>query len=203
MENAEGPGKFYARKCDVSKEDEVVKAFDYVKQTFKSLSVLVNNAGTILINSIEGKYKQQLRHWKSCKCVCVLTAAETSELDKIISLNLMGPVYCSKQAIKLMKENNNEAYIINMNRYCLGIFELFFFNLNWSLYPIFFSYAGHKVPHRSWFKNQEVHTNVYSPSKFGLTALSEVLINELLGNKIRVTVIFTSLWMCVSFFSPQ
>ncbi|XP_058807538.1 farnesol dehydrogenase-like [Phymastichus coffea] len=142
MKNAEGPGEFHAKKCDVTKEAEVIEAFDYVRRTFKSLSVLINNAGSVNLNTIE--------------------AAETAELSQVIALNFMGPLYCSKQGIKLMKENSDEGHIININ-----------------------SIAGHKVIHPSCLMN--THTNVYSPSKFALTALSEVLTNELLGSKIRVT----------------
>ena len=55
MSKIEGPGEFYAKKCDISQESEVVDAFDWIKDTFGSLQILVNNAGTGKIGKIEGK----------------------------------------------------------------------------------------------------------------------------------------------------
>ena len=39
----------------------------------------------------------------------------------VINVNLMGVLYCTKQAIKLMKENGLEGYIVNINRYLSGL----------------------------------------------------------------------------------
>lgn len=50
------------------------------------------------------------------------------------------------------------------------------------------SIAGLKVVDPDLVPGTKYYTNVYSPSKFGVTALSDVLAKELRGGKIRVTV---------------
>lgn len=55
MSNVQGPGSFHARECDVSKESNVIRVFDYIKKTFTTPHVLVNNAGIARSKSIDGK----------------------------------------------------------------------------------------------------------------------------------------------------
>lgn len=55
MRGIDGPGKFYAKECDVSKEDDVIEVVAYIKKSFGALHILVNNAGMIRMKSIEGK----------------------------------------------------------------------------------------------------------------------------------------------------
>ena len=54
MKAVEGPGKFFAQECDITKEENVVESFRSVKNSFGSLSILINNAGAIKHNTIEG-----------------------------------------------------------------------------------------------------------------------------------------------------
>lgn len=82
---------------------------------------------------------------------------------EVMDVNVMGSVYCTQQALKLMKESGvDDGHIILMN-----------------------SSAGHYVPSVC----PEMF-NVYSVSKHGITALTEALRQELvyLKSKIRVTV---------------
>ena len=55
MNSITGPGKFFAIECDVSKDKDVFDAFHQIRQTFRALHVLVNNAGMIRMKSIEGE----------------------------------------------------------------------------------------------------------------------------------------------------
>ncbi|XP_058795250.1 farnesol dehydrogenase-like [Phymastichus coffea] len=144
MKSVKGPGKFIARECDVSKEKDIDEAFDYVKDTFKTIHILINNAGIVKINTIED--------------------SDLKDMQQVINVNFVALVHCSKRAIKLMKEGGHEAHIININ-----------------------STAGHKVPNVVFPDGKRVDLNVYSPTKFAVTSISEVLTNELLGSKIRVT----------------
>ena len=43
--NKVGPGKMYAFKCDISKEEEVLSLFSFVKEKFGKIHICVNNAG--------------------------------------------------------------------------------------------------------------------------------------------------------------
>ncbi|KAJ0172891.1 hypothetical protein K1T71_011067 [Dendrolimus kikuchii] len=46
--NESNPGKVIFIKCDVSKEDEITKAFNKVVAAFKQIDVLINNAGIMV-----------------------------------------------------------------------------------------------------------------------------------------------------------
>lgn len=86
------------------------------------------------------------------------------ELRKIVDVNLMGTVYCSRAAFHSMK-THDFGYVININ-----------------------SITGHFVP----FPTEDVASyNTYAASKYGVTAFTEVLRQELTcsehKDKIRVT----------------
>lgn len=40
----------------------------------------------------------------------------SADLESVIKVNLIGLLYATKRAIKLMKENQEDAHIINLNR---------------------------------------------------------------------------------------
>ena len=64
MRSTKGPGKFYAKKCDVSQESEVVEVFNWIKNTFGHLHILVNNAGIAKRGTINGiKNYFALSYW--------------------------------------------------------------------------------------------------------------------------------------------
>ncbi|XP_032452124.1 short-chain dehydrogenase reductase 2a-like [Nasonia vitripennis] len=139
MKNAKGPGKFYARECDITDEESVISALNWVMDTLGALNILVNNAGIVTSGKIED--------------------TSSSDIENVFNVNVIGLLYCSKHAIKLMKANENEAQIVNIN-----------------------SVLGHAVlSPRSGF------ANVYPATKFAVRALSETLKNELIDAKIRVS----------------
>lgn len=83
------------------------------------------------------------------------------EINRIINTNLNGAVYCSRESVRLMKKSDGHGMIININ-----------------------STLGLSVPFIEYAKS------VYPATKFALTALSEVLRQELIlqdNLKIRVT----------------
>ena len=55
MSGVKGPGKFCALQCDVANDKEVVETFDYIKKNFKTLHILVNNAGILTMKSTDGR----------------------------------------------------------------------------------------------------------------------------------------------------
>lgn len=86
------------------------------------------------------------------------------ELKRIVDVNLMGTVYCTRAAFKTMK-TRELGYVVNIN-----------------------SITGHFIP----FPTEDVASyNTYAASKFGVTATAEVLRQELtcseFKDKIRVT----------------
>ena len=54
MKTFKGKGKFYAHKCDVSKESDVNETFEWVKNNLNTIHVLVNNAGVLIPGKIIG-----------------------------------------------------------------------------------------------------------------------------------------------------
>ncbi|KAJ8667741.1 hypothetical protein QAD02_009404 [Eretmocerus hayati] len=140
MKSAEGPGKFHAVKCDITKEEDVLAAFDWIKKSLGALNILVNNAGVANHSSVED--------------------TATADLEQVIKVNFMGLLYCSKNAIKLMRETEAEAHIVNIN-----------------------SSLGHALPPREL----GIPFNVYPATKFAGRILMDTLRDELHDSKIRVT----------------
>ncbi|PSN57036.1 Farnesol dehydrogenase [Blattella germanica] len=89
-------GKLHAFRCDVSREEEVKTAFEWVKYNLGGVDILVNNAGCVNHHSlIEGP----MDAWR-----------------EIMDLNVLGLCMCTQQALQIMKENEvNDGHIIHIN----------------------------------------------------------------------------------------
>jgi len=94
---------FFPFRCDVSKEEDVLNLFNYVKTTFKELSILINNAGIAFDGSIlHGKTE----NWKA-----------------MLDTNVLGLCMCTREAFSLIRENEVlsketsgvPGHIININ----------------------------------------------------------------------------------------
>ena len=86
----------------------------------------------------------------------------TEKLNAVIDTNLTGLIHCTRTAYRLIQKSDDYGMIVNMN-----------------------SVLGHIVP----FSN-DPRLNVYVPTKFALTAVSEILRQELIAQnneKVRVT----------------
>lgn len=133
-------GKFYSYQVDITKESEILQAFTWITDNVGPVNVLINNAGVVIPGNL---YNGDTTLWQS-----------------VIDTNLLGVAITSREAIKIMQDNDINGYIININSVC-GQYILDFPNLN-----------------------------MYHASKHGLRAMTEVLRLELarLGSNIRVTV---------------
>lgn len=134
------PGKFHARKADISEEQEILEAFDWITHNIGPISVLVNNAGISLPTTLHN--------------------GDSSIWRKVLDTNVFGLCVATREALRNMRENGIDGHIIHIN-----------------------SINGHQV-------SVLPQSNVYSASKFAVTALTETLRKELvgLGSKIKVTV---------------
>lgn len=132
-------GQFYPVRADVSKEEDILSAFEWTKKNVGPIHILINNAGI-------------------AKCGLLLEGS-TEDWRKILNLNVLGLSIATREAVKNMRENNIDGHIVNIN-----------------------SIFGHGV----FFAGM----NVYPPSKFAVTALTETLRRELnsVGSKIKITV---------------
>lgn len=84
-------------KCDVSSEDQVVDMFKVIKEKFGNLDYLVNNAGTFIDNLIKD--------------------FNIDDFKKVLDINLLGKVICTKQAYPIM---NDGGSIVNISSH-LGV----------------------------------------------------------------------------------
>lgn len=69
--------------CDLSKEDDLIKLGEFIRE--KGIDILVNNAGNYTYCGIED--------------------TEISKLNEILSINLKAPIYLMHSAVPHMKEN--------------------------------------------------------------------------------------------------
>lgn len=84
------------------------------------------------------------------------------KLNAVVDTNFKGLVHCTRLAYQLMKKSDDYGMIININ-----------------------SVLGHTIPFSS-----EPRLNIYAPTKFALTAVSEIMRQELISysnEKIRVS----------------
>lgn len=84
-------------KCDVSKEDEVISLFNIVNDKYGKIDYLINNAGTFIDNLIKD--------------------FNIDDFKKVLDINLLGKVICTKHAYKNM---NNNGSIVNISSH-LGV----------------------------------------------------------------------------------
>ena len=82
IEELEGEG--LALKLDVTKEEEIKKVIQSTKEKFGRIDILVNNAGIFIQKELEDM--------------------DTSEIDKLLSVDLRGVILCIKNIIPEMKE---------------------------------------------------------------------------------------------------
>lgn len=93
--NARNPGSYHPFKCDLTKEEDILAVFAYVKDNFETLHVLVNCAGIVFGEKIiEGN---------------------TANMRKILDVNVLAVAICAREASKLMREHKVRGHIINVN----------------------------------------------------------------------------------------
>ncbi|KAK4879382.1 hypothetical protein RN001_007528 [Aquatica leii] len=88
-------GKLYAFKADVTKESDILNAFDWITNNIGLVHILINNAGV---------YK-----------TADLLDGKTDSWKLILDTNLMGLCIATREAAKIMRENSINGHIIHIN----------------------------------------------------------------------------------------
>ncbi|XP_059612423.1 farnesol dehydrogenase-like [Phlebotomus argentipes] len=135
-------GNLHAVKCDISKEDDIVRVFDWIVKKFNGIDVLINNAGV-------------LRETELIK-------SDNSELIReVIDTNVFGLVFCTREAYKSMEQHGRNSHVVHIN-----------------------SVVGHNI-----IRNLQMpSSNIYAPSKFAVTAITEIHRQEFIRSKHHIKV---------------
>ncbi|XP_033217196.1 farnesol dehydrogenase-like [Belonocnema kinseyi] len=88
-------GAFFPIQCDVSQEEDILKAFSWIEKQLDGVDILINNAG---------------------KCTMDLTIeSSTKNYRQILDVNLIGPAICTREAVRIMRARNSSGHIIYIN----------------------------------------------------------------------------------------
>ncbi|KAH8274277.1 hypothetical protein KR026_003202 [Drosophila bipectinata] len=139
----EKQSRLHAIRCDVSRNEQVSEAFEWIKKHLGAVDVLVSNAGIMATGELSGQDDAE----------AMLATMET---------NVMGGVYCIREAFQSMRERGAEGHVVIVN-----------------------SVAGQQVPNLG---PQLPSLNIYPASKFALTAMNEIYRQEFQRHKTLVRV---------------
>ncbi|GLV42884.1 uncharacterized protein CBL_09964 [Carabus blaptoides fortunei] len=92
---ADKKGKLFAVKCDITKEEDIIKGFQWVAENMGPVHILVNNAGVLRLGT--------------------LTEGKTEDWKQILDTNVLGLCICTREAAKSMKENNIDGHVVHIN----------------------------------------------------------------------------------------
>ncbi|XP_037919683.1 farnesol dehydrogenase-like isoform X1 [Hermetia illucens] len=137
--------RVHALECDITNEENVKSAFKWVEDHLGGTDILINSAGVLY----QG---------------CLSDENSTHHIRNTFDVQIMGTVFCTREAFQSMKRRNFDGHVIHIN----------------SIY-------GHRVPN---LFNMDSHffTN-YSASKYAVTAMNEVYRQEFAnaGTRVKVT----------------
>lgn len=149
-------GELHSFHCDVQREDDVKAAFKWIEEKFGGVDVLINNAGVITQANL-------------------LDADNTEKIKSVIDTNILGVMYCTREAFQSMKKRDVAGHIVTIN-----------------------SISGHKVP---YFANLDWPSlNIYPATKHAVTAMTEVYRQELQREKSKIKVTVRSAAHCLNTF---
>ncbi|GAB0091875.1 hypothetical protein DMENIID0001_067640 [Sergentomyia squamirostris] len=136
----------HAIKCDVTNEEEIVAVFSQIIKDFGGIDVLVNNAG------IGNSSRKLLEHGNS------------DLINDTVNTNLLGVVFCTREAVMSMKKRSFPGHVININ-----------------------SILGHSIP---MIPEQfgDFNFNIYPATKYGVTALTESFRQECFKERMGVKI---------------
>ncbi|OXU21838.1 hypothetical protein TSAR_008619, partial [Trichomalopsis sarcophagae] len=131
---SQDPG-FHAIRCDVSREEELVRAFKKVDGEIGQLQVMVNNAGITNYTPIIGEFsvlvvrldtffskvlfkEDFLSQFDLNKRSFLFSCAKESDretFERMININVLAMASCISKAVQSMRANKVEGHIFNTN----------------------------------------------------------------------------------------
>ncbi|XP_055533225.1 farnesol dehydrogenase-like [Wyeomyia smithii] len=88
--------RFHSVRCDVSKKDDIKRAFQEIRDRFGGVDVLINNAGVV-------------------KQTALFADDDGESLQDILDTNVLGLTLCSREALKSMKARATDGHIVHIN----------------------------------------------------------------------------------------
>lgn len=88
-------GKLYARECDVSNEEDLLEAFEWIKTKLGGVDILVNNAGVVTHKRVIDDEIESFRN--------------------ILNVNFLASAISVKEAVASMLDRKVAGHVINMN----------------------------------------------------------------------------------------
>ncbi|XP_018572868.1 farnesol dehydrogenase [Anoplophora glabripennis] len=88
-------GKLYPVKADISKEEDIINAFKWIKENVGQVHVLINNAGVYTQTDLADG---DIDIWKNT-----------------LNVNVLGLCIATREAIRDMRANNVDGHIIHIN----------------------------------------------------------------------------------------
>ncbi|XP_017062824.1 farnesol dehydrogenase [Drosophila eugracilis] len=136
--------RLHAIHCDVGDLDSITAAFDWIEDQLGGCDILVNNAGCLFPGQ--------------------LLTLEMEHLQKVLNVNLMGVLHCTRRAFRSMQLREVAGHVVLIN-----------------------SLTGRHIIYPPGEELQVL--NMYPLTKHGITAMLEVLRQELRGfnTKIKIT----------------
>ncbi|XP_077288846.1 farnesol dehydrogenase-like [Arctopsyche grandis] len=88
-------GRLCPYKCDLTKEDDIKRAFEWIERTFGGVDVIINNAGVYIPGS--------------------LINGSSDDWRMALDVNILGMGLVTKEALKSMRNRGDNGHIININ----------------------------------------------------------------------------------------
>ncbi|KAF5288872.1 hypothetical protein FQA39_LY03751 [Lamprigera yunnana] len=85
----------YAVKADVTKEEDILNAFKWIKDNVGPIHILVNSAGIARVTN--------------------LSEGNTDYWREVLDVNVMALCIATREAVKVMRENNIDGHIVHLN----------------------------------------------------------------------------------------
>lgn len=111
-------GKIIAKKCDVSKEEEILALYGSIKSDYGGADVCINNAGLSHLSPLLSGVTEE---WREIMEVCnfTFTYVATSHCMHVcvLQVNFLAACIMTREFVKQLKERNcDTGHIIMMNR---------------------------------------------------------------------------------------